>query len=241
MQMATFILVHGAWQTAKTWDLVANKLRSFGHIVAIPHLRGLENDSLVLSPEITLQTHVEDVVDFLSASDFEDAILVGHSYAGMIIAAVAERAFDRLKRLIYVDAFVPQDNQSAFDLFPEAFLQRFRETAKSTGDGWRLPASERQLDMWGLKPGWEREFVKSCLSDFTIRCFEERARLPTNAASKLPRSYVACTRAGYPARAVFQRFGYLADAEGWQYHELLTGHDCHVEMPDAFVSLLEQN
>ena len=92
--------------------------------------------------------------------------------------------------------------------------------------------------MWGLKPGGERDFVRSRMSDFSLSCFEEAITLQTNAASKLHRTFIACVAEGYPARPIFQQFGDRAKSEGWTYHELATGHDCHVELPDVFVSKL---
>ena len=239
--MSTFVLVHGAWQTASTWDLVAPQLRAAGHAVAVPKLSGLENDGTPLSPAISLSTHIDDVVGFLSSRDLHDVTLVGHSYAGMIITGVAEQALPRLSLLVYVDAFIPSDGQSALGMFPEAFAERIRQQAAGDGEGWRLPASELRLDMWGLKPGEARDFVRAQLSDFSLRCFEEAIKLPTNAAAELPRTYIACVAEDYPARPIFRQFANRAKREGWRYHELPTGHDCNVEMPDAFVSILLEN
>jgi len=236
--MSTFVLVHGAWQTASTWDLVGPQLLEAGHAVIVPQLSGLENDEVVLSPAITLRTHIEDVVKVLTRENLDDVIMVGHSYAGMIITGVAEQVPHRLNRLVYVDAFIPDDGQSVLDLLPLPLVEMFRQAADGFGGGWRLRAGEAQLDMWGLKPGVARNFVQSCLSDFSLRCFEEAIPLPTNAAAGLHRSFVACTAKEYPARSVFQRFSERARSEGWAYQELPTGHDCHVEQPDAFVSKL---
>ncbi len=236
--MSRFVLVHGAWQTASTWDLVTPALRTFGHEVWIPLLSGLENDSNLLTPAIALRTHIEDVINLLTRENLQDVTLVGHSYAGMVITGVAEHAPHRLNGLTYVDAFVPDHRQSVLDLLPETIAQSFRQQAENAGEGWRLRAGEGQLDMWGLKPGPARDFVRTRLSDFSLHCFQEPIHIPTNGAAKLPRSYIACVAEGYPARPIFQRFGERAKQEGWDYHELLTGHDCHVEMPDAFVSSL---
>jgi pimeloyl-ACP methyl ester carboxylesterase len=238
--MSTFVLVHGAWQTAATWDLVAPRLLAAGHVVKIPLLSGLENDSALLSSATTLQTHISDVTRALTEQDLQDVILVGHSYAGMIITGVAEQLPHRLSRLVYADAFIPDDGQCALDLLPEFVAQMFRQQAADSGDGWRLRAGEAQLDMWGLKPGPARDFVRTRLSDFSLRCFEEAVRLPTNATAKLDRTFIASVAEGYPARPVFQRFADRARQEAWTYHELPTGHDCHVELPDAFVETLCQ-
>jgi hypothetical protein len=91
-----------------------------------------------------------------------------------------------------------------------------------------------------LEPGPAREFVRARLCDFLIRCFEEPLALPTHAAAALPRSYISGVRDGYPARAVFERFARRARAEHWWYHELPTGHACHVEAPDRFCALLNE-
>jgi pimeloyl-ACP methyl ester carboxylesterase len=239
--MAKFVLVHGAWQTACTWDLVIPKLRALGHQVWIPSLTGLENDANLLTPAIGLQTHIEDVVRLLTHEDLQDVTLVGHSYAGMIITGVVENALHRLNRLVYVDAFVPCDGQSALDLLPEPVVQSFRQQAENAGEGWRLKGGEGQLDMWGLRAGPARDVVRSRLSDFSLNCFQEAIRAPANAAAKPARTFIACVAEGYPARPIFQQFGDRAKQDGWDYIELPTGHDCHGEMPDAFVSSLLAN
>jgi pimeloyl-ACP methyl ester carboxylesterase len=236
--MSNFVLVHGAWQTAATWDLITPRLREAGHAVTVPLLSGLENDTNVLSPSISLRTHIQDVVDLLTRQNLQQVTLVGHSYAGMIITGVAEHVLDRLDRLVYVDAFVPGDGQCALDLLPPHVAEMFRQMAASDGEGWLLRGGEGQLDMWGLKHSAERDFVRSRLSDFSLRCFEEPVTFATNAASKLRRMYIACVAEGYPARPIFQQFGDRAKREGWAYEEFPTGHDCHVEMPDVLVSRL---
>lgn len=111
--MSTFVLVHGAWQGASTWDLVVPKLQTVGHKVFTPILRGLGADSVRLSPAVDLDSHIDDVADVLKRENLHDVTLVGHSYAGMVITGVAERETGRLRRLIYVDAFVPDNGESA--------------------------------------------------------------------------------------------------------------------------------
>jgi pimeloyl-ACP methyl ester carboxylesterase len=235
--MATVVLVHGAWQSAATWDLVAPKLRDTCD-VHIPLLTGLEPAAGALTPEITLDTHVGDVLRLIESRGLEDVTLVGHSYAGMIITGVAEHAHAGLARLVYVDAFVPDDGQSALQLLPPPIQAMFRDQARAEPDGFRLRGGERQLDLWGLKEGPARDFVRSRLCDFSLNCFAQPLMLPANAAATLDRAYIACVGEGYPAKAAFDRFARRARAEGWQYYELPTGHDCHVEMPDAFSGLL---
>jgi len=232
------VLVHGAWQTAATWDLVVPRLTASGCDVQTARLTGMEGEPSELTAGVTLDTHIADVVRHLEAADLRDVILVGHSYAGMIITGAAERARQRLMRLVYADAFVPEDGQSAMQLLPAPIQKTFRDQAKAEPDGFRLRPNESILDVWGLKPGPVRDFVRARMSDFSVRCFEQPIALPSRAAATIDRTYIACVADGYPAKAAFAPFAQRARAERWQYHELPTGHDCHAEMPDAFAALL---
>ena len=104
--MATFVLVHGAWQGASTWDLVVPKLWAAGHRVYTPTLIGLGANAHRLTPQVNLDMHVQDVVGVINYERLQDVILVGHSYAGMIITGAAESVKERLARLVYADAFI---------------------------------------------------------------------------------------------------------------------------------------
>ena len=160
--MSTFVLVHGAWQSTGTWDLLVPLLEKRGHKVITPILGGLGTDQSRLSPDITLLQHVADVSVELSKCP-DRVILVGHSYAGMIISGVVETNPTHVGRLVFLDAFIPEDGQSALDLLPPDIGSYFRDVARDHGDGWRLPGGEGQLDLWGLKPGEARDFVRARL------------------------------------------------------------------------------
>jgi pimeloyl-ACP methyl ester carboxylesterase len=235
--MTTFVLVHGAWQSAATWDLLIPLLEKHGHRVIAPVLTGLGTDQRRLSAEITLQKHIEDVSGELSKSP-DPVILVGHSYAGMIISGVAEANPARIKRLVFLDAFLPENGQSALDLLPPEIGAYFRDVAREHGDGWRLPGGEGQLDLWGLKPGEARDFVRSRLCDFTLRCFEEPLVLPVNSKAAMPATFVSCVAETYPARPFFAPFAAKARTSGWRVVEVNTGHDCHVERPGEVADIL---
>lgn len=237
MRKRPFVLVHGAWQNAATWDLIVPRLQERGHPVWTPRLTGLGGDTDELHEGVTLDTHVEDVSRLLEQEDLADVVLVGHSYAGMVITGVAERAASRIACLVYVDAFVPRHGDSALQLLPEPLRAAFREQARAHS-GWRLPCGPGQLNIWGLEAGPARDFVEERLCDFSIRCFEQPLHAPTNAANHLERRYIACIKESYPARAAFQPFADQARQERWLHAELRTGHDCHVEMPAAVAELL---
>ena len=235
--MSTFVLVHGAWQSTGTWDLLVPILEQHCHRVITPVLSGLGTDQSRLSPEITLRQHIEDVALTLSKIP-DQVILVGHSYAGMIISGVVEAAPAQTQHLVFLDAFVPDHGKCALDLLPPDIGAYFRQVARDHGDGWRLPGGEGQLDLWGLKPGEARDFVRARLCDFTLRCFEEPLPLPANRKASIPATFVTCVAEGYPARPFFEPFARKARASGWDVAELDTGHDCHVERPAEVAEIL---
>jgi pimeloyl-ACP methyl ester carboxylesterase len=237
MQPSTFVLVHGAWQSNGTWDLLTPLLEKHGHRVIRPVLSGLGADQSRLSPDITLQQHIKDVsAELLKFA--EPVILVGHSYAGMIISGAVERNPDRVRRLVFLDAFIPEDGQCALDLLPPEIGTYFRNVARDHGDGWRLPGGDGQLDLWGLKPGAARDFVRARLCDFSLRCFEEPLRLPANRKAGIPATFVSSVAEEYPARPFFAPFAEKARASGWEVVELEIGHDCHVERPGEVADIL---
>ncbi len=235
--MSTFVLVHGAWQSVGTWDLVAPLLEQHGHRVIVPVLTGLGTDQGSLSPQITLRQHIEDVsIELARVPD--RVILVGHSYAGMIISGVMETNPTQIEQLVFVDGFIPEDGQSALDLLPAEICAYFRDIAQKHGDGWRLPGGEGQLDLWGLKPGAARDFVRARLCDFSLHCFAEPLRLPANRKAGVSATYISCVAEEYPAKPFFEPFAKKARASGWKVAEVDSGHACHVERADEVANIL---
>jgi pimeloyl-ACP methyl ester carboxylesterase len=235
--MSTFVLVHGAWQSAGTWDLLAPLLEAQGHKVISPVLSGLGADQARLSPDISLSLHIADVCSVVCSCP-DSVILVGHSYAGMIISGVAEANAAEVRHLVFMDAFIPGDGQSVLDLLPLETGAYFRSVARDHGGGWRLPGGEGQLDLWGLRPGEARDFVRARLCDFSLRCFEEPLSLPANRIAGIQATYVACVAQGYPARPFFAPFAQKARDSGWEVAEVSSGHDCHVECPGEVANIL---
>jgi pimeloyl-ACP methyl ester carboxylesterase len=235
--MSTFVLVHGAWQSTGTWDLLVPLLQARGHTVITPVLSGLGTDQVHLTPDISLQRHIQNVWNELSKLH-DKVVLVGHSYAGMVISGVAESKPGKIGALVFLDAFIPEDGQCVLDIVPPEIGSYFRQVAREHGDGWRLPGGEGQLDLWGLKPGPARDFVRARLCDFTLRCFEEKLPLPANRKASIPATFVQCVAEGYPARQFFSPFAAKARTSGWQVSELETGHDCHVEKPEDVAKIL---
>src|SRR5947208_6414024 len=116
--MATFVLVHGTGHGGWCWQKMVPLVRTAEHEVYTPTLSGVSDRSHLLDCGVDLTTHITDVASLLFYEDLSDVILVGHSYAGMVITGVAAKAPERLKQLVYLDAYLPDDGQSELDLWP---------------------------------------------------------------------------------------------------------------------------
>jgi pimeloyl-ACP methyl ester carboxylesterase len=146
-------------------------LEQAGRDVVTPTLTGLGERAGELSPDIGLSTHVDDVVQVLEQGDLRDVVLVGHSYAGMILPAVAVRAADRLARLVFLDAFVPKDGDSCFDLMPAEAGEAIRQQAQAEGDGWRFPPFP--LEALGIVADEDVRWVGPRLSPQPLKTYKE--------------------------------------------------------------------
>jgi pimeloyl-ACP methyl ester carboxylesterase len=156
----------------------------------------------------------------------------------MVISAVADALPDRLSGLVFLDAFYPRDGDSALSLMPPPFQERFRSLAAAQGDGWRLPANDGLLDVWGLHDPADRRWVRERLTDWSLPCFETPVRLSHGGRDRLPRTYLSGAAEGYPGRAAFAPFAARAAEDGARVVELPTGHDLMVEAPADVAALL---
>lgn len=229
-----FVLVHGGWHGAWCWEAVTRILRDAGHEVHTPTLTGLGNRSDILDPEVGLDTHVADVVEVLMGKDLRDVVLVGHSYAGMVISGVADLAVIRLAGLVFLDAFVPEDGESLFDLLRPERRESYVRGAEERGDGWRVPPPPPQA--LGVT-GEEANILAARLTPQPIRTFQQPASLTNPGARALPRTYVHCTKG--PLAPSFAPFAArFAGDPGWGCHKLATGHDAMLTAPEEFSDVL---
>jgi len=138
-QEPEFVLVHGGWQGGWSWRRVVPHLRASGHEVFTPTLSGLGERAHLLGCVARLDTHVKDVLGVIEYEDLEEVVLVGHSYAGVVISSVAEVVADKLFHLVYLDAWVPTDGQGMFDLMPPERREGYREAARVSSEGISIP------------------------------------------------------------------------------------------------------
>ncbi|GGP34083.1 alpha/beta hydrolase [Saccharothrix coeruleofusca] len=237
--MSTFLLVHGAWHSGRCWDRVTPLLESAGHRVLAPSLTGHGDRAHLLSAEVGLETHIADVVALILEQDLTEVVLVGHSYAGLVISSVANDVPDRIAHLVYLDAMVPEHGETAIDVQP--VTQGLLDLAARSGDGWRvppLPELPPPHGLFGITDPADAAWVRGMLSDQSARCFQEPVRLDNPAAKAIPRTHIHCVGATIdgivrPPVPAVQPNGSPA-----RVRELKTGHDCMVTAPVELSELL---
>jgi len=224
--MATFVLVHGAWSGGWCYTKTARMLRAAGHEVFAPTLTGLGERSHLADPGITLSVHIQDVVNVLQYEDLRDVILVGHSYGGMVVTGVASQMGERLRALVYLDAFVPEDGQSLWDIAGEQAHEFYLAGQKDTPGFVSSAFAARSGDpavQQRRKRNLDRQPLLTLLEPVTF----------TGKESAVRRTYI------YATKSTFARFyDKLKNDPAWTTKTIDTGHLVMMEDPEGLVRLL---
>lgn len=225
--MATFVLVHGAWHGGWCWRAVTSELAAAGHEVHTPTLSGLA-ERRGAAASATLEQHVEEVAGLLYFADLREVVLVGHSYSGMVITGAAARAHARISRLVYLDAFVPEDGQSFFDLLLPARRKAYDD---ATSGGVVVPPDPEVLGVGRDHAPW----VADRLTPHPVATLTESIALPS--IPPLGRRYVRCTQG--PLTPSFSSFAVrLRDTAGWDVDDFDAPHDAMITHPTDVAALL---
>jgi pimeloyl-ACP methyl ester carboxylesterase len=213
------VLIPGACHGAWCFDDLADELRSRGHRVHALTLTGIAERSHLLHAGVNLQTHIVDVVAELEAHDVNDAVLVGHSYGGMVITGVADRVPARVDALVYVDALVPRDGESCWQLVNDEERQ------------WYLDVDDTG---YGVSP---MPFFDSRATAHPLASFLQRINLTGDANSFRRRDFVYALKwpGDSPLRPSYER---VKDDNNWDVHELDGAHNLMRDNPDDLVRIL---
>jgi pimeloyl-ACP methyl ester carboxylesterase len=223
-KQTVLVSVHGAWAGGWQMKKVAPILEAQGWKVYRPSLSGLGEHFNTASPDIGLATHIDDIVNLILFEDLHDVILLGHSYGGMVITGVADRIPERIKRLVYLDAFVPVDGDSVMTLRKAGSLP-IEQMAKS---GFIIPT-------W-VKPG--KPFPIDV--PHPLKTFTDPIVLKNQAAAaKLPATYILTVDKGkQPADDDFYASSERARARGWPVIIMEGDHVVNWRQPEATAALL---
>jgi pimeloyl-ACP methyl ester carboxylesterase len=190
--MSTFVLVHGAWHTGKELEQVAREIEAAGHRPFTPTIKG---NGAADSRDVGLADAIGSIVEFVLGNDLEDIILVGHSYGGMVITGVVDSVPERIRRLVYWNAFVPNDGESVNDMLPPEFVELFAQIADARRDGcvvlpfaiWR-ESFMNDADLRTAQSAYE------VLNPHPVRTLRDKISLKVDPAEMaVAKSYVNCT------------------------------------------------
>ena len=226
-----FVLVPGAWCGAWCWTLVAPRLAAAGFRVYSLSLTGLAERRHLLSPAISLETHVLDVVNLIRYQDLRDVVLVGHSFAGIALTGAAEHLADRLRHLVYLDAMVPFSGECAFDLIPNKDVERRQRQADEHDGGVSMPVPHGgHFAVAGM-----HEWFLEHMTPQPLRPYGDRLRLAGLPGNGVPVTYVQCLPARLPAMRISAA---RARSLNWEMVRMDSGHNVHLHRPEAVTDLL---
>jgi pimeloyl-ACP methyl ester carboxylesterase len=238
--MANFVLVHGAWHGGWCWQRVTSALQAQGHRVHALTLTGLGERAHLLSPAITLDTHIDDVISAIEVEELHDVILAVHSYAGMIGTAVADRLGKHLKHLVYVVAVVPKPGES-WSSTQSAAVQQQRLSAAQASTRFSFPPPDPEV--FGLKDA-DHAWVKRRQTPHPGNTYQAPLDFDVNRVAAIPRTFVNCTQ---PALGTIEPSRLrVKDAKFWdgawlpnsKIVEIKTGHDPMISEPAALTKIL---
>jgi pimeloyl-ACP methyl ester carboxylesterase len=229
-----FVLVHGAFHGAWVWGRVAERLRMAGHPVFAPTLTGMGQRSHLISPNVNLDTHIADVVGVIDNEELTNVVLVGHSYAGIVVTGVADRRNDRLRQVIYFDAVLPENGKAWADFNTPDVVARRKAEVAAKGEGYRWSV-EQSPAAYGVTDRNDAAWLQRRFSAFPFAAYLQPLRIAGPGLGKLPRAYIDCTQ---PVFAPINRFREQARADrGFKVMPLAAGHDGMVNKPDEVTKL----
>lgn len=223
----TFVLVHGATAGGWEWKSTGKFLTDDGHTVYRATLTGLGERMHLNSTEIDLETHINDVVNLILFEDLHDIVLTGHSYGGMVITGVMDRVPERIKHVVFLDAAVPDDGMSIWDLFG--------------GNGPRDP--ERFKDGFMQVPWVKADAKPPHNVKQSIKCFNQPVSYKNPAAKALQVTYVAFVPKDKSAeeRAKTDKSWQRAESRGWTIRTFPGGHVAQMEDPRGVATLIAES
>ena len=230
--MTDFVLVHGAWHGAWCWQKILPSLWAKGHRAFPVTLTGVGDREHLMSPNIRLATHIDDVAAVIETEELTRVVLVGHSYGGLLITAVADRYAERIVGLVYLDAIVPRSGESWSSSHDETARQARR--AGIARDGVIPPPPASAFGLTGEDAAW----VDRRQRPQPGGVYEDVLRFDEARVAGLARTFVDCTSPALPTIEMSRRR--VRSEPGWQVIEIATGHDPMISAPDQLLRILDQ-
>ncbi|WP_333863581.1 alpha/beta hydrolase [Sphingobacterium sp.] len=229
----TYVLVHGAWHGGWCWQDVAQRLTDAHYRVYAPTLTGLGERRHLIEPSTDIDTHIQDIVNLIEMEDLHDVYLVGHSYAGAVIAGVADRIPSRLHKLIFLDAMIVENGQSPISLQPKAVQELQLKNIQRKEN-----FAPFDVALFGVTAPSMVSWVKERLSPQPFGTFAQPLHLKHQYGNGLPLVYIACTDPQLPIMKEMSQKVRADQKLSWQYREIATGHDAMLTEPKKLADML---
>jgi pimeloyl-ACP methyl ester carboxylesterase len=241
--VATYLLISGAWLGGWAWKDVAARLRAQRHDVYPITLTGLGERAHLAQPDVDLETHISDVINTVTWNDLQDVILLGHSYSGIVITGVADRIPERLSQLVYVDSAPFADGQAFVDISPPEARAALQQTVDQDGEGWRYPfpgfeALGKEASLEGLGEADRSLMAEKAVAQPWLS-YTQPLRLRSDGNGNYQRVVIACNdfrgliAAGIPQIVAITK-------PPWRVLELQTGHWPMLSAPAELAEMLDQ-
>ena len=233
--MATFVLVQGAWIGSWYWKRVREQLQAAGQHVFTPTLTGLADRPHLLSRDINLDTHILDVVNLIQWEELSDIVLCGHSYGGCVVTGVADRLPNRIRTLMYLDAFVLEDGENLAQHLPADQYNQLLEGSRTLGEGWKVPPIPPEV--FNVNPA-DAEWVRRQYTVHPLKCFEQRIKL-TGGINQV-KSVMYILAEGFLEGSPFPPFYDKAKTKSWKTVTMSCGHLPMLDQPEELTKILLQ-
>ena len=229
--MASIVLVHGAWGGSYGFRKLRPLLSAAGHDVFTPSLTGIGERSHLAGPHVDLSLHMQDVRNTIFYEDLDGIVLLGFSYGGMVVTGLLDDIGDKVRHLVYLDALVPADGQSAADV-----IGPLGQALLGAADDWGVPPIPRELET-PEATAWSNERR----ANQPIGTLTEAVSLSTPLEDwPFTRTFIKASADPNEAddSAFWQTARYAQDSPAWSYHEIATNHMVPMTRPDELATIL---
>jgi pimeloyl-ACP methyl ester carboxylesterase len=227
----TFVLVHGAWHGGWCWRRVADILEAKGHKVFAPTMTGLGERSHLLTKDVNLNTHITDISNLIIWENLSDIVLVAHSYGGIIASGVAERHHENISSIIFLDAFLPEDQETLLEKSSPAFVDAIKSAMAKGDAGIKAPPASA----FGVEEK-DRAWVDSKTTAHPVGTYTEKAVF-TGARDKIGNKLYVRAK-GYKSATFDANLARVKARGDWKTVELDIGHDVMVIDPKKVSDIL---
>jgi pimeloyl-ACP methyl ester carboxylesterase len=227
----TFVLIHGSWHGGWCWRRVADRLEKQGHKVFAPTLTGLGERAHLIGAQVDINTHITDIVSVIRFENLDNIVLVGHSYAGLIITGVAEQIGSAISSIVYLDAFLPDDGDTLVGLSPE----KVRAATFAARDKGEISRPFPPASVFGVNEK-DQSWVNSKMTPQPLGTSFTPIKM-TGAREKITKkTFIRLT--GYQSPFFDKALAQCRGDKTWRTFEIATGHDMMVNMPDELTNLI---